>query len=223
METTWPRSSSPCSAVLKFTLASTRSPNVASADSLDWVMGLFDTFREVDLGPRDRLGSVSYSKAFTRAMRTEARGELRPPAAFHSRKKTPRRPLKIFARPLRASEREPTLRVPVAPDASSQMSTAREVATNGDGVRGAATRMPLCGCQRVAIAATGKGRRGGSIRMPSGGCQRVQNGAARPEIAGLFIFECRMSNAECRMTLCRVLHSAFSILHSSPSASIAHR
>src|SRR5438128_6859716 len=67
METTWPRSSSPCSGVLKFRLASNASANVASAVSLAWVMGLLDTFREVDPGPRDRLGSVSYSKVFTRA------------------------------------------------------------------------------------------------------------------------------------------------------------
>src|SRR4051794_24124494 len=48
METIWPRSSSPCSGVLKFRLASNASANVASAVSLDWVMGLLDTFREVD-------------------------------------------------------------------------------------------------------------------------------------------------------------------------------
>src|SRR5918912_4428017 len=83
---------------------------------------------------------------------------------------------------------EPTLGFPIAPDASSQMVTAREVATDGDGVRGAATRMPLCGCQRVANVATGKGRRSESIRMPSGGCQRIENGPARPGIAGLLIF-----------------------------------
>src|SRR6266542_4896966 len=77
METIWPRSSSPCSGVLKFRLASNASANVASAVSLDWVMGLLATFREVDPGPRDRLGSVSYSKVFTRAMRTEACGSVR--------------------------------------------------------------------------------------------------------------------------------------------------
>src|SRR6185436_788332 len=87
METICPRSSSPCSGVLKFRLASNASANVASADSLDWVMGLLDTFREVDLGPRDRLGSVSYSKAFTRAMRTEVRGSVPPKDTFHSRKR----------------------------------------------------------------------------------------------------------------------------------------
>src|SRR3954468_22044319 len=85
METIWPWSSSPCSGVLKFRLASNASANVASADSLDWVMGLLDTFREVDLGPRDRLGSVSYSKVFTRAMRTDERGSLRRKGTFHSR------------------------------------------------------------------------------------------------------------------------------------------
>src|SRR5438045_8163400 len=69
METIWPRSSSPCSGVLKFRLASNASANVASAVSLAWVMGLLDTFREVDPGPRDRLGSVSYSKRLTRATR----------------------------------------------------------------------------------------------------------------------------------------------------------
>src|SRR5919205_1554243 len=100
METTWPRSSSPCSGVLKFRLASNASANVASADSLDWVMGLLDTFREVDLGPRDRLGSVSYSKVFTRAMRTEVRGSLPPLGTFHSRKKV------LRTRPSRARKKD---------------------------------------------------------------------------------------------------------------------
>src|SRR5947199_10404866 len=146
METICPLSNSPCSGVLKFRLASNASANVASAVSLDWVMGLLATFREVDPGPRDRLGSVSYSKVFTRAMRTEARGSVRPNGAVHSRKKTAdeavARAKKNLRRLLRGAEREPTLGVPVAPDASSQMSTARKVATNRDGIRGAATRMP---------------------------------------------------------------------------------
>src|SRR5436189_2114099 len=123
METIWPRSSSPCSGVLKFRLASNASANVASAVSLAWVMGLFATFREVDPGPRDRLGSVSYSKVFTRAMRTEACGSVRPKGAFHSRETGPGRGRcareKNLRRLLRGAEREPTLRVPVAPDASS--------------------------------------------------------------------------------------------------------
>src|ERR1051326_6773254 len=74
METTWPRSSSPCSGVLKFRLASNASANVASAVSLDWVMGLLDTFREVDPGPRDRLDGGSYSKANPPAPRPGQRG-----------------------------------------------------------------------------------------------------------------------------------------------------
>src|SRR5947208_219728 len=104
METICPLSNSPCSGVLKFRLASNASANVASADSLDWVMGLLDTFREVDLGPRDRLGSVSYSKAFTRATRTDERGSLRRKGTFHSRKKVSR------TRPSRA--RKKTFRTP---------------------------------------------------------------------------------------------------------------
>src|SRR5438105_1131742 len=42
----------------------------------------------------------------------------------------------------------------------------------------------------------GQGRRSESVRMPSGGCQRIENGPARPEIAGLFVFGalgCRLS------------------------------
>src|ERR1044071_4090094 len=120
METIWPRSSSPCSGVLKFRLASNASANVASADSLDWVMGLLDTFREVDLGPRDRLGSVSYSKAITRATRSEVRGSVRPKNTFHPQKKGRGSPPKTSASPLRGANHEPRLRVPAAPDASSQ-------------------------------------------------------------------------------------------------------
>src|SRR3954449_12036845 len=86
METIWPLSSSPCSGVLKFRLASNASANVASAVSLAWVMGLFDTFRELDPGPRDRLDGVSYSKANTRATQTGWRGSVRRQGTFHSRK-----------------------------------------------------------------------------------------------------------------------------------------
>src|SRR6266568_5311145 len=203
METTWPRSSSPCSGVLKFRLASNASANVASAVSLDWVMGLLDTFREVDPGPRDRLGSVCYSKAIRRATRTGVRGSLRRRNAFHSRKtgRSERRAgSRRTADPARCS----------LPAFLSQTLARCDVRTyingpcragcsmadvNGaegrpesrwDSWRGDAdaalrllTRGNRCDGQRTSER---------SIRMPSGGCQRIENGPARPEIAGLFVF-----------------------------------
>src|ERR1051326_1463889 len=183
METTWPRSSSPCSGVLKFRLASNASANVASAVSLDWVMGLLDTFREVDPGPRDRLGSVSYSKVsgpssadhyVAKACFIPAENRADEAAKKVSATLAPRKSRTYIGGPCRAGC-----------SMADVNGAGRRNKSRWDLWRGGAnaslqllTRRSRCDGQRTSER---------SIRMPSGGCQRIENGPARPEIAGLFV------------------------------------
>src|SRR5438034_9388203 len=64
IETICPLSSSPCSGVLKFRLASNASASMvaASAISFVWVMGVKCSFFLIASRSGDRLGCVSYSK-----------------------------------------------------------------------------------------------------------------------------------------------------------------
>src|ERR1041385_317500 len=223
METTWPRSSSPCSGVLKFRLASNASANVASADSLAWVVGLFDPFREVDLGPRDRLGSVSYSKAFTRAMRTEvARRTTSARRISFPKKDTAEAAKKLRAALARAGTRtyiEGSCRAGcfIADVNGAGGRNERRWSSwrcDADASLRLSTRRDRCDGQRTSGRVDSN-----ALWWLSTDRERARETRDRGPLG----FECRMANAECRMTAWRVLHSAFSILHSSPSASIAHR
>src|SRR5260221_5609602 len=68
IETICPLSSSPCSGVLKFRLASNASASMvfASAISFVWVMGVLRSFFLIASRSGDRLGCGSYSKEDTR-------------------------------------------------------------------------------------------------------------------------------------------------------------
>src|SRR5258706_422723 len=89
METICPLSSSPCSGVLKFRLASNASASMvfASAISFVWVMGVLRSFFLIASRSGDRLGCVSYSKEETRGTRANAGGERFLPARYDQARK----------------------------------------------------------------------------------------------------------------------------------------
>src|SRR5437764_7428531 len=132
METICPLSNSPCSGVLKFRLASNASANVASAVSLLWVMDrkAFQWDGSLD----GEIGWAAYLTRKSNAPGTEQRRRSCVSSAdVFSRLRSSK---KKFRDPLHVAKRGPTLRLPDAPDASSQMSTARRVVPERDGFRG---------------------------------------------------------------------------------------
>src|SRR4029077_7320799 len=83
-------------------------------------------------GRRDRLGSVSYSKVEALAIGERGRLAVSSGTCFRCRRG---RRKNIFVTHLPAAKCGPTLVIPDAPDASSQMSTASRVVPERDGCR----------------------------------------------------------------------------------------
>src|SRR5438105_4826475 len=93
IETICPLSSSPCSGVLKFRLASNASASMvaASAISFVWVMGVKCPFFLIASRSGDRLGCVSYSKEEARETGATPVGAGLFRESFHAPPVMPRR------------------------------------------------------------------------------------------------------------------------------------
>src|SRR5438132_11395054 len=104
METIWPRSNSPCSGVLKFKLASNASAKLASAFSLDWVIGCRNLSDDCS-----QVRENGWAAYLTRKSDTPAQVKRRSPPACSASN--------FFQPILRAEKGEPTLMFPAAPDA----------------------------------------------------------------------------------------------------------